>query len=205
MPKKETAVMGAIRHNERCRDCKESIKNLLAAIFHDVEVSYDINLPAKLEDYSGTNIYDDIAPVYQALQNHKGYHEFLKAKRLPRVDFFIPDKKLIIEFDESQHFTKLRQIALSLYPDRQEFGFPVDRWRMLCQDLSKRDNDPLYRDEQRAWYDTLRDFAPFLWKTGKTVRLFSRDFVWCPLNSKDGSDLRTFREIISNHGKVFLP
>ena len=73
MPRKETVVMSAIRHNERCRDCKEAIKNLLATIFHDVEVNYDINLPAKLEDYSDTNIYDDIAPVYQPLQNHRGY------------------------------------------------------------------------------------------------------------------------------------
>lgn len=205
MPKKETAVMSATRHSERCRDCKEGIKNLLVAIFDDVKVNYDINLPAKLEDYSDTNIYDDIAPICQALQNHRGYDEFLKAKKLPRVDFFIPSKKLIIEFDESQHFTKPREIALSLYPDGQEFGFPIERWRTLCRDLSKRDNDPPYRDEQRAWYDTLRDFAPVLWKTGKTIRLFSRDFVWCSLNPRDDSDLRTFKKLFLNNVKEFLP
>lgn len=54
MPKKETAVMSAIRHNERCRDCKEGIKNLLAAILEDVEVNSNINLPARLEDCSDT-------------------------------------------------------------------------------------------------------------------------------------------------------
>jgi hypothetical protein len=191
-------------HNERCRDCKESIKNMLAAIFDDVEVNCDINLPARLMDYLDTNIYDDLAPVYKALQTHRGYDAFVKTKKLPRVDFFIPNQKLIIEFDESQHFTKPREITLSLYP-QEEYGFSVDRWRTLCQDLSKRDNDPPYRDEQRAWYDTLRDFTPFLWKAGKTVRLFSRDFVWCSLNPKEESDLRTFRKIISNQGKEFRP
>jgi len=203
--KEENIMMMTKAHNERCLDCKESIKNLLAMIFDEVQVNCDINLPARLENYTNTNIYDDIAPVYQTLQNHRGHYEFVKAKKLPRVDFFIPNQKLIIEFDESQHFTKPREIALSLYPDGQEFGFSVDKWRTLCQNLNKRDNDPPYRDEQRAWYDTLRDFAPFLWKTGKTVRLFSRDFVWCSLNPKEESDLRTFRGIISNHGKEFWP
>lgn len=191
--------MRASGHNEHCRDCKKVIKNLLATIFDDVQVNYDINLPARLEDYFDTNIYADIAPVYKALQDHRGYDKFVKAKKLPRVDFFIPDQKLIIEFDESQHFTKPREIALSLYPNGQEFGFPVDRWRTLCQNLSKRDNDPPFRDEQRAWYDTVRDFAPFIWETGKTIRLFSRDFVWCSLNPKVESDLRKFIEIIASH------
>ncbi len=69
--------------------------------------------------------------------------------------------------------------------------------------LKKRDNDPPYRDEQRAWYDTLRDFAPVLWKTGKTVRLFSRDFVWCSLNPKSEPDVQTFVKFIAIYGKAF--
>lgn len=188
-------------HNERCSDCKESIKNLLAMIFNEVQVNYDIDFPSRIEDYTNTNIYDDIAPVYQALQKHRGHYEFVKAKKLPRVDFFIPNEKIIIEFDESQHFTEPREVALSLYPKKEQYGFSVDRWRKLCQELNKRDNDPLYRDEQRAWYDTLKDFAPLLWKTGKTVRMYSRDLVWCSLNPKKESDLETFREIILNHTK----
>lgn len=183
-------------HNERCRDCKENVKNLLATIFGKVEVNYNINLPARLEDYSDTNIYDGIAPVYKALKNHRGFDAFVKAKKLPRVDFFIPSQKLVIEFDESQHFTAPREITLSLYPESDLYGFSVGRWRTLCQELNNRDNDPPYRDEQRAWYDTLRDFAPFLWGAGKTVRLYSRDYVWCSLNSREESDLETFKEIL---------
>jgi len=76
-------------HNERCRDCKESVKTLLEEIFGKVEINYDINLPSKLEDYSGTNIRANIEPIYQALQKHRGFDNFVKAKKLPRVDFFI--------------------------------------------------------------------------------------------------------------------
>jgi hypothetical protein len=190
------------RHNERCRDCKERVTNLLDAIFGKVEVNYDISLPSKLGDYSDTNIYDDLGPIYQALQNHRAFDNFVKAKKLPRVDFFIPEQNLIVEFDESQHFTKPREIALSLYPLENEFGFSVQRWRELCQKLNKRDNEPPYRDEQRAWYDTLRDFAPSLWETGRTVRLFSRDLVWCSLNPEEETDLETFRELMLSNSEM---
>ena len=201
-PKRDATTMRTRVHNERCRDCKETIKNLLAAIFDDVEINYDINLPARLDDYLDTNIYEYLAPVYQALQNHRGHDTFIKAKKLPRVDFYIPKQKLIIEFDESQHFTKPREIALSLYPQTEGFGFSVNRWRKLCQEMNKRDNDPPYRDEQRAWYDTLRDFAPLLSQTGKTIRLFSRDFVWCSLNPEEESDMKKFREFILNNTEI---
>lgn len=192
-------------HNERCRDCKESIQSLLATIFVEVKVNYDIDLPSRIEDYSNTDIYADIAPVYKALQKHRGHFEFVKAKKLPRVDLYIPNEKIIIEFDESQHFTGPRGIALDLYPKTKQYGFSVDRWRNLCRDLNKRDNDPPYRDEQRAWYDTLRDFAPQLWETGKTIRLYSRDLVWCSLNPKKESDLEAFKKIILNHTEGIRP
>jgi hypothetical protein len=186
-------------HNERCKKCKENIKNLLAATFDGVCLNWDIGLPAMLTDYSDTPIYADIAPIYQALQKYRGHNEFVKTKKLPRVDFFVPDKKLIVEFDESQHFTQPREISLSLYPDNKNFGFSVETWQARCQTLKKQDNDPPYRDEQRAWYDTLRDFAPILWKSGKIIRLFSMDFVWCSFNPEDESDLQVFMKIISNN------
>lgn len=192
-------------HNERCRECKQGIQSLLATVFDDVQVNYDIDFPSRIEHYSNSDIYDDIAPVYRALQRHRGHYEFVKAKKLPGVDFFIPNEKIIIEFDESQHFTEPRGIALSLYPEKIQYGFSVDKWRKLCQELNKRDNDPPYRDEQRASYDTLRDFAPQLWKTGKTVRLYSRDLVWCVLNPRKKSDLQTFREIVLNNTQGIRP
>lgn len=184
-------------HNERCRDCKENFHSLLAMIYEDVRVNYDIDFPSKIEDLRDTCIYSEISTVYQALQKHRGYFNFVRSKSLSRVDFYIPNERIIIEFDESQHFTEPRGIALDLYPKNFLYGFSVDRWRNLCRELNKRDNDPPYRDEQRAWYDTLRDFAPRLWNSGKTIRIYSRDLVWCSLNPKKESDLNAFKKLMS--------
>jgi hypothetical protein len=184
------------KHNERCRNCKETLHSLLAMFYDGVQVNYDIDFPSRIEDLTNTHIYSDLASIYRALQKHRGHFEFVKAKRLPRVDFYIPKEKVIIEFDESQHFTEPRGITLNLYPKTKQHGFSVDKWRNLCREMNKRDNDPPYRDEQRAWYDTIRDFAPVLWQTGKTIRLYSRDLQWCSLNPKNESDLETFKNLV---------
>ena len=64
--------------------------------------------------YRDTSLNDVLGPIYHALQNHRGFDNFVRSKKLPRVDFFIPGRSLIIEFDESQHFTKPRYVALHL-------------------------------------------------------------------------------------------
>lgn len=192
--------MGLKRHNERCPACKIAVKNLLAAAFGQVEANHDVDLPAHLEEYSGTDAHSHLEPIYSALQSYRGHETFVRSKKLPRVDFFIPSAQVIVEFDESQHFTRPREIALELYPQIDVFGFPVERWCTLSGDLNKRDNDPPYRDEQRAWYDTLRDFAPLLWKSGKTIRLYARDHVWCGFNHENDADVEAFRMVLSGGG-----
>lgn len=192
------ALISRRSHNERCPDCKQTVGTMLAALFGRVEVNWDLNLPSRLEEYLNTSLAQILVSVHEALQKHRGFDRFVRSSKLPRVDYFIPGQNLIVEFDESQHFTKPRDIALSLYPNGEEFGFSVKKWRVLCQELDKRDNDPPYRDEQRAWYDTLRDFVPRLSEAGQTVRLYARSMIWCSLNPGSQSDLRTFQRIIMN-------
>ena len=50
-----------------------------------------------------------------------------------------------------------------------------------CDEIRAYDNDPPYRDEQRAWYDTLRDFIPEMKGFLPTVRVFAKDLAWCSL------------------------
>jgi len=190
-PDESRDTMNRKFHNERCPKCKQSVKRLLAALFGGVEVNWDLNIACRLDDYKNSKFYGDLEQIYAALLKHRGFDNFVKSKKLPRVDFFIPDQNVIVEFDESQHFTKPRDIALSLYPKNQDVGYSVERWRTLCQQLNKRDNDPPYRDEQRAWYDTLRDFAPSLLGSGQIVRLYSRDQIWCALNPESEADLKS--------------
>ena len=98
-------------------------------------------------------------------------------------------------FDESQHFTSPRKLALSAYPSDQSVGFSKKRWIALYEKHKARDNDPRYRDEQRAWYDTLRDIVPSLEGLRPTWRLYARDFAWCSLNPESSNDQRRFLDI----------
>jgi hypothetical protein len=184
-------------HSERCRDCKTSVQNLLAARFGTVEANWDLNLPCRLEDYRNNTLYDALGQIYSALQRYRQFEQFVRVSKLSRVDFFISQRSLIVEFDESQHFTKPRDISLSLYPPI--ITLSVKKWRELCRKLDKRDNDPPFRDEQRAWYDTLRDFAPMLLGSGQTIRLYSRDTAWCSLNPSRECDMLTFEQILKTN------
>ena len=185
-----------IRHDERCRRCKKTIRRLLERIYGRVEENRRFEVGTRPEDYRGTPYYSKLKEIYEALQNHRGFKDFVRAKMLPHCDFFVPNPGFILEFDESQHFTLPRKIALERYPDDLKMGFSRERWMMLCQRIDSKDNDPPYRDEQRAWYDTLRDFLPAIKGLKPTVRLFARDFVWCSLDPDDPSDVRRFKNIL---------
>ncbi len=158
-------------HNERCVDCKANITNLLTKLYGTVESNWDLKLPSKLDDYKGSEGYEDLVKIHAALQNHRGFDVFVKSKSLPRVDYFVPSKNLIVEFDESQHFTAPRAIALAHYPENMLLGFSTTKWADLCAKLNKKDNDPPYRDEQR-------------------------DQIWCSLDTNSDSDLEAFRQLI---------
>ena len=83
-----------------------------------------------------------------------------------------------------------------MYPADKDFGYSIKKWQTLCQVISKRDNNPPYRDEQRAWYDVLRDFAPQVREEGEIIRLYSKDYVWCELNAFNEADLRKFEKLV---------
>jgi len=170
---------------------------MINVLFGNVEFNLDLGLPCRLEDYAGTGIYSDLGPIYEALQQHRGFDNFVRASKLPRVDYYVPEQNLIIEFDESQHFTMPRDISLGLYPIGYNPGFPIEKWRGLCQKLDSHDNDPPFRDEQRAWYDTLRDFAPRYMGKGQIYRLFSRDLALCSLDTNKESDIALFKCVLT--------
>ncbi len=183
-------------HNERCKLCKTIFKELLAELYGEVKVNYNLDLPSKIIDYEDFCYGKVLAKIYKALQEYRGYNNFVKANKLPNVDFYIPNHGVIIEFDESQHFSNPRKIALENYPNAFQLGFDRNKWIDLCGLLNKKDNDPPYRDEQRAWYDTLRDFAPSNLNLKPTIRLFAQDFIWCSLDPKNKKDIAVFKEIL---------
>ena len=188
------------RHNERCKDCKIRVEELLDHIYGKVIVNYNLKLPSKIDDYAGSPFEKQLTQIHSNLQKYRGHKIFVKAKKLPNVDFFIPVPGFIVEFDESQHFTKPREIALSCYSDALTPGFNKTKWVNLCATLNKKDNDPAYRDEQRAWYDSLRDFAPGILKIKPTIRLYASDYIWCSLDANNKADQEKFRELLGLRG-----
>jgi len=184
------------RHNESCKECKTRVEELLSVIFGEVKQGYGLNISSRLEGFKDTPYYDCLSEIFELLQKYRGHTSFIHRKRLPNVDFFVPFPGFVFEYDESQHFTKPREISLCHYPGHIKMRFDKERWLCFCRELHKKDNSPLYRDEQRAWYDTLRDFAPYILGLKPTVRVFARDLVWCSLQISSKEDIQTFSEII---------
>lgn len=182
-------------HNERCKDCKETIKKMLEKAYGVSESNYKFEVGTHPEDHKDSEYYCRIREIYEALQNYRGFKGFVKVISLPRCDFFVPNPGFILEFDESQHFTKPREITLFNYPAKLRLGFDKNKWIYLCRKLNRRDNDPPYRDEQRAWYDTLRDFSVNFIKY-PVIRVFAQEHVWCELNENDERDVNWFKGFI---------
>lgn len=185
-----------LKHNERCKKCKQHVAEMLSILFGEVRINYNLNLSNRPGDFKNTPSYESLRQIFELLQKHRGYTTFVRANKLPNVDFFVPSPGFIFEFDESQHFTQPRELSLSHYQDHIKVGFDKEKWIRLCRELHKKDNDPPYRDEQRAWYDTLRDFAPSILKLKPTVRVFAQDFVWCLLQPNSQADIQKFQQMI---------
>lgn len=100
---------------------------------------------------------DNIGAIYEALCRHRGHNKFLTIGYKLSCDFVIPTLRIIIEYDERQHFTVPRSISLKCYPLSAGVGFDINKWISECQTIRASDKDPIYRDEQRAFYDSLRD------------------------------------------------
>lgn len=197
LSKKRTHITRPTRHSERCHECKIRVRDLLERIYGKCLKNHKFSWPAHLSSYEGTSIYSALRNVVAVLEKYRdfGFGEFVRAEKLASCDFWVPDPGFIVEFDESQHFTNPRKLALSAYPGDQPLGFSRERWITLCEQHNAKDDDPPYRDEQRAWYDTLRDFVPSLKGFGPTVRLYARDFAWCSLDADSSDDRQRFSAI----------
>ena len=184
------------KHNERCKECKKAFLLLLEKSYGEIKANFNLELPSRIDDLRNIDSYGSLLSIHEALKSYRGHEVFVRSKKLPNVDYFLVAQKIIVEFDESQHFTAPRKISLENYADLKP-GFSTIRWAGLCSKLNKCDNDPPYRDEQRAWYDTLRDFAGTISnKVNKTVRVYASDEIWCKLDSESLDDINKFKSHI---------
>lgn len=194
--RKEKAISPKKKHSERCLLCKETIKNFLQKVYGEVQDAPRFEVGTLPEDFKDTPYYDNLKEIYEVLKKHRGFSEFVKTRSLPPSDLFVKDPGFIFEYDESHHFTQPRKIALEHYPESIKLGFDKKRWIELCKKINARDNDPPYRDEQRAWYETIRDFLPAIQGFEPTVRVFMKDFIWCNLNPDNPHDVERFKNVL---------
>ena len=183
-------------HSEHCRACKERVRELLLANFGECRVGHRFPWPARPELYESTAIGATLKQIREALAAWRGHRNFIKSIHVPPCDFYVADPPFILEFDESQHFSRARGIALELYPKALPVKFSVARWRELCTEIDAVDDQPFDRDERRAWYDTLRDLVPIVHGFGPTVRLYQGDREWCGLDPVNSLDRAAFRALL---------
>ena len=189
-------------HSESCPECKRRVCELLERLYGVCVANHALGYSTRPESYDGTSIGPTLRKVAVALESFRGFGttDFVRRKGLAQCDFWVPNPGFVVEFDESQHFTKPRKLALKAYADQQPLGFSARRWMNLCEKHDAKDNNPPFRDEQRAWYDALRDLVPSTRGLRPTVRLYARDTAWCSLNPNNQDDLERFSRLIAEPG-----
>lgn len=99
--------------------------------------------------------------VFNALyQYRKSDPKFARKDYELRCDFVCESKKTIIEYDERQHFSAARAIALKSYDDIP-LDYDRNLWIRACNEVDAHDNAPAYRDEGRAFFDSTRDIQAY--------------------------------------------
>ena len=95
--------------------------------------------------------------LFNALKSYRNQDEkFAKKDYQLRCDFVSDYHKVIVEYDERQHFSMARKVSLESYKDIP-VDFDRDLWIRACTEVQARDNEPKYRDEGRAYLDSVRD------------------------------------------------
>jgi hypothetical protein len=193
---KEGKEIKSLVHNQRCSDCKNTIIEMFRALYGSVKIEHKMQIKARLEDYINEDYYEDLYSIYNSLKNYRENDNFVRSNFLQPCDIYIPNPGFVVELDESQHFSLLRKESLKHYPRDLNSGFDVKKWIEQCDSIRAKDNNPIYRDEQRAWYDTLRDFLPLIKGMEPTIRISISDYNWCELDPNNKEDIAKFRSLV---------
>lgn len=136
---------------------KNELQRLLNKIYNG-DIVNEMTFPWMKAPLEMDDLYNR---VFQELYQYR--HSDPKFARLNyelRCDFVCESQKTIIEYDERQHFSAARAISLNVYREIP-LNFNRDLWIRACNDINAKDNDPAYRDEGRAFFDSTRDIQAY--------------------------------------------
>lgn len=167
---------------------KNAIQRLLQKHFGHIETEKKFDW---LKTPNKEKLPNEYSQIVKALSEYRKQNGFQKSNYQLLCDIVLEDHKLIIEYDENQHFSKARQITLENYPSTIKLHFSKETWINACKKINAKDNSPIDRDEKRAFYDTVRDIEAF--RHGyKLVRIKHGDIDW----EADGAE-KHLQQIVS--------
>lgn len=153
---------------------KNAIQRLLQKHFGHIETEKKFDW---LKTPKQENLTKEYSQIAKALSEYRNQNGFKKSNYQLLCDIVLEDHKLIIEYDENQHFSKAREITLLNYPSTINLNFSKESWINACKKINAKDNSPIDRDEKRAFYDTVRDIESQ--RHGyKLVRIKHGDIDW---------------------------
>jgi len=153
---------------------KNAIQRLLQKHFGHIETEKKFDW---LKTPNQEKLPKEYSQIVKALSEYRNQNGFQKSNYQLLCDIVLEDHKLIIEYDENQHFSKAREITLENYPSTIKLNFSKETWINACKKINAKDNSPIDRDEKRAFYDTVRDIEAF--RHGyKLVRVKHGDIDW---------------------------
>lgn len=159
---------------------KEYLQNLLYDLLGKIETEkkYDWATSPRTE-----KIYMDII---SNMEKVCGTREFANKKYKLPFDFVCEKHKLLIEYDERQHFTNQRKVALMSYPSDINLYYSKEMWLKACNDINAkmRKKSAPFRDETRAFYDSIRDIEAY--RHGyKLIRIMHGQFDFSRIDAKE--------------------
>ena len=173
-------------------DQKKELKELLRKHYGAIETEKKFEW---LKTPDPKNLPDVYKIIVNGLIKYRNQPGFLDARISPACDMVIEQRKMIIEYDENQHFTRARKITLENYPESIETLFPKRKWIEQCAKINAKDNDPIDRDERRSYYDTVRDIESF--RNGYVlIRIMHGEYDWNNVNA-----IEYFRELAEKKAK----
>lgn len=142
------------------------------------------------EDFKNEELNLDYYPVIDKIflklgGNRKGL-ESKQTRALKPDCYFRGNFNFLFEFDELQHFTSYKLIALENYPSELMLGFDISTYKLYCKihkDKAIKKGPTGYRKPkeefpfengraaQRAFFDAFRDILPPLHGLNPTLRI----------------------------------
>ncbi len=157
---------------------RDSLKRIMTHFWGDIKeesVFDNVIVP----DLNNKTILDKITKILiDSIESCRNRTIKGKVNLKLKFDYYIPSLNIAVEFDEKQHFTNLRAKSLKSYPSGIKLGFNKQKWIKLCEEIDEHDDDPIYRDEQRAFYDSLRDIYFFKNYLKPVIRIYENDVSW---------------------------